>query len=392
MRKSKKRRGRGEGSIYQRESDGRWVGSVVVGYSAATGRPKRKVVYGDTKEEAQAKLDALRGKVTAGIADGDKMRLSIAIDFWLSGQVKPHADEATYRLYQQRIRDHILPRLGHQPVAAISPFMVQAWDEELERQGCTSNLRKNCAKLLRRCLDQCVKYGYIRTNPAREQRLPRSRAKEIHPLTAEQVGRFLAVASGHRLAALWLLALDSGMRQGEMLALEWADVDLAGGAVSVKKSIRTEKGGVTRVKETKTPAGRRRIRLTPRTLEALAARRRLIGGRLVFGTPGRGKRRGEERYLRKNAVLATFHILLAKAGVPKVRFHDLRHTHATLALAETKNIKAVSSRLGHGDITITLNVYAHYLPAHEDEYVAAMEKLLQPPLPLPPPEMDRGSE
>jgi len=174
------------------------------------------------------------------------------------------------------------------------------------------------------------------------------------------------------------------MREGEMLALEWADVDFAAGAVNVKKSIRTEKGGVTRVKETKTPAGRRRIRLTARTLEALAARRRLNGGRLVFGTPGRGKRRGEERYPRKNAVLATFQLLLTKAGLPKVRFHDLRHTHATLALAETKNIKAVSSRLGHGDITLTLNVYAHYLPAHEDEYVAAMEKLLQPTQPPPP--------
>ena len=389
MRKTKKRRGRGESSIYYRKSDGRWVGAVVVSYNAETGKPRRKVVYGKTKDEVQTALDELRGKVKAGLADGDSLPLRRPIDFWLSGQVKPHADEATYRLYQQRIRDHILPQLGGHPVAAITPYMVQAWNEELERQGCTPNLRKNCAKLLRRCLDQCVKYGYIRTNPAREQRLPRSRAKDIHPLDADQVQRFLAVAGGHRLAALWLLALDSGMRQGEMLALEWADVDFASGAVSVKKSIRTEKGGVTRVKETKTPAGRRRIRLTPRTLEALAVRHRLIGGRLVFGTPGRGKRHGEERYLRKNAVLATFHLLLAKGGLPKVRFHDLRHTHATLALAETKNIKAVSSRLGHGDITITLNVYTHYLPAHEDEYVAAMEKLLQKPL---QPDMDKGSE
>ena len=388
MRNTKKRRGRGEGSIYPRKSDGRWVGSVVVGYKADTGRPIRKVVYGATKEEAQAALDELRGKVKAGVADSEKLPLRHALDFWLSGQIKPHADEATYRLYQQRIRDHILPTLGHHPVAAISPYVIQAWNEDLERQGCTPNLRKNFAKLLRRCLDQCVKFGYIRTNPAREQRLPRSHSKEINPLSADQTVRFLAVAAGHRLAALWLLALDSGMRQGEMLALEWADVDFVAGAVNVKKSIRTEKGGVTRVKETKTPAGRRRIRLTARTLEALAARRRLNGGRLVFGTPGRGKRHGEERYLRKNAVLATFHLLLAKAGLPKIRFHDLRHTHATLALAETKNIKAVSSRLGHGDITLTLNVYAHYLPAHEDEYVAAMEKLLQPSAPA----MNTGTE
>ena len=341
MRNTKKRRGRGEGSIYQRDSDNRWVGSVVVGYKADTGRPVRKVVYGATKEEVQTALDELRGKVKAGVGDGDKLPLRHALDFWLSGQIKPHADEATYRLYQQRIRDHILPTLGHHPIAAISPYVIQAWNEDLECRGCTPYLRKNCAKLLRRCLDQCVKFGYIRTNPG-EQRLPRSHSKEINPLSADQTVRFLAVAAGHRLAALWLLALDSGMRQGEMLALEWADVDFVAGAVNVKKSIRTEKGGVTRVKETKTPAGRRRVRLTARTLEALAARRRLNGGRLVFGTPGRGNNRhgGIGATLRKNAVLATFHLLLAKAGIPKIRFHDLRHTHATLALAETKNVKA----------------------------------------------------
>jgi integrase len=379
MRKTKTRRGRGEGSIYFRESDGRWVGSVVVGYSAETGRPLRRNVYGATKEEALEKLDALRGKVKAGAADGDKLPFRNAIDFWLAGQVKPHADEATYRLYQQRIRDHILPHLGHIAVAALNPYLIQNWGEELERQGCTPNLRKNCSKLLRRCLDQCVEFGFIRSNPARKLRLPRAHAHEIRPLDADQVKRFLAVAEGHRLAALWLLALDSGMRQGEMLALEWSDVDFDAGVVSVTKSIRTEKGGATRVKEVKTKAGRRRIRLTRRTLEALAERRQRSEGRLVFGTPGRGRRRGEERYLRKNAVLATFRRLLAKAGLPTVRFHDLRHTHATLALAATKNIKAVSSRLGHGDITVTLNVYAHYLPAHEDEYVTAMEKMLQRP-------------
>ena len=183
MRKSKKRRGRGEASIYQRKSDGRWVGAIVVGYNAETGKPRRKVVYGKTKEEVQAALDELRGKVKAGLADGDSLPLRRAIDFWLSGQVKPHADEATYRLYQQRIRDHILPQLGGHPVAAITPYMVQAWNEELERQGCTPNLRKNCAKLLRRCLDQCVKYGYIRTNPAASNAYPARTPKTFTPST-----------------------------------------------------------------------------------------------------------------------------------------------------------------------------------------------------------------
>ena len=378
MRKSKKRRGRGEGSIYYRESDGRWVGAVVVGYAADTGRPIRKVVYGDTKQQVQDALDELRQKAKAGEDKGEALPLRHAMEFWLDCHIKPKVDPATHRLYQQLIRDHITPRLGHMPVARITPFMVKDWFDNLEAKGHTANLRQRCGKLLRACLDHCVDFGYVRTNPAKKLTLPRGSPKEMHPLDAGQAARFLAVAVTHRLAALWLLALDSGMRQGEMLALTWPDIEFEAGTVSVTKSVRTEKKGEARVKEVKTKASRRRIRLTKRTLGVLKARKEAHGGRLVFGTPGRGARRGQERYLRKNAVLATFRRLLARAGLPMIRFHDLRHTHATLALAATKNVKAVSARLGHADIAVTLNVYAHYLPLHEEEYVAAVEKLLEP--------------
>ncbi len=213
-------------------------------------------------------------------------------------------------------------------------------------------------------------------------KLPRVRTDEMRPLTAAEIVRFLAVAARHRLAALWLLALDSGMRQGEMLALAWPDVDFATGTVSVTKSVRTGDRAGPRVKEVKTKAARRRIRLTQRTLEALAAHRKRTPGSLVFSTTGRGRHRGEARHLNKANVRKSFHLLLRKAGLPTIRFHDLRHTHATLALQATKNVKAVSARLGHADIRVTLNTYAHFLPIMEEEYVAAMEQLLEPPPPV----------
>lgn len=235
MRKTKKRRGRGEGSIYQRESDGRWVGSVVVGYDATNGRPLRKNVYGTTKEEAQEKLDELRRKVKAGEPDGEALLFRNALEFW-TGDVRCRVDARTVALYRQRVKDHILPHLGHYPVARITPFMVSAWLEELEKKGASAALRAECLKLVRRSLTQCVDYGYLKTNPAKKVSMPRKERREIHPLDADQVRRFLAVARRHRLGALWLLALDSGMRMGEMLALLWEDVDWEAGTVSVTSS------------------------------------------------------------------------------------------------------------------------------------------------------------
>jgi len=339
MRNTKRRRGRGEGSIYQRESDGRWVGSVVVGYSAE-GKPRRKVVYGDTKEEAQRLLNDLLQRAGAGEADAGKRPLRSVLDFWLDCNVKARVDPATYALHKQRVTDYILPHLGHYAVAALNEYMVRTWYEDLEKAGCSLDLRNKCGQLLRRCLDKCVGDGDIKTNPTRKLSLPRAVAEEMHPLDADQARAFLAVAGRHRLAALWLLALDSGMRQGEILALTWPDVDFAAGVVSVTKSVRTGDKGAARVKEVKTRASRRRIRLTRRTLDALAAHRKHCRGPLVFSTPGRAAHHGQPRYLNKANLTKSFRLLLRKAGLPKVRFHDLRHTHATFALQATKNIKA----------------------------------------------------
>ena len=380
MRKTKKRRGRGEGSIYQRESDGRWVGSVVIGYNAE-GKPRRKVVYGDTKEEAQRLLHDLLQKVQTGEADRGEVLLKGKLDWWLDCNVKARVDPATYALHKQRVTDYILPYLGHYPVAALNEFMVRTWYEDLAKAGCSSDLRNKCGQLLRRCLDKCVSDGDIKTNPTRKLCLPRVIAEEMHPLDAEQARAFLAVASRHRRAALWLLALDSGMRQGEILALTWADVDFANGVISVTKSVRTGDKGAARVKEVKTKASRRRIRVTHRTLDALTALRKQSRGPLVFAKSTRAAHHGQPRHINKANLIRSFRLLLHQAGLPKVRFHDLRHTHATFALQATKNIKAVSARLGHADVRVTLNTYAHYLPLMEEEYVSAMETLLKTPAP-----------
>jgi integrase len=262
-KKRKKGRSRkGTGSVYQRP-DGRWVGAIVVGYRPDSGNPIRKKVYGDTREEAEDKLAELQKKRR----DGDNLnagdtKLRFLLDFWVDGKVKPKVDPTTYLLIKQQIADFILPDLGGRAVAALTEFQIKEWYDALEARGVSAFMRNRSGAHLRRCLDYAVRLRYVRHNVARELALPRLQSEDMHPLDESQVKRFLAVAEGHRLYPLWLLALDTGMRMGEIIALEWADVDMEAGTVSVTKSARTcAKGGV-RVKDVKTKASRRRIKLT----------------------------------------------------------------------------------------------------------------------------------
>ncbi len=368
----KHRRGRNEGSLYQR-GDGRWTGSIVVGYHPETGNPRRKVVYGATKEEARQKLLDLQQKYQAGLLEAATMSLKVCLELWL--------DTGTYAQYKQRADDYIVPHLGHMALGKLTPFMISQWYLDLEKAGQSADTRNKVGQILRRCLKHAVGYGLLRDNVAMKVPLPRVDVEEMHPLDENQVKRFLAVARKNRRYPLYLLALDTGMRLGEIVALEWTDIDFTTGVVSITKSVRSGEKGGARLKDVKTKASRRRIRLSRRTLDALAEYRPTVSGKLIFPVRKKGPSRPGGGYLDKTNVRRAFHRLLSQAGLPQIRFHDLRHTHATLALLKTKNIKAVSARLGHADIRVTLDTYAHYLPAMEDELVAAMEDLLTPAAP-----------
>lgn len=374
---SKKRRGRGEGSIYQRD-DGLWVASIVVGYSSQTGTARRKVRYGRTKQEAQNKLLDLQHKSLAGQLGAETTTLKACLDFWLESVVRVKVDPGTHALYQQRANDYIIPHLGHIHLSKITPLVLSQWYQDLEKEGRSADLRNKVGQLLRRCLRHAVSYGLLHDNVAMKLPLPRVLTEEMHPLDEDQVRQLLRIAARNRLYPLYLLAIDSGMRQGEIIALEWTDIDFEKSTVSITKSARSGGKGGVRIKEVKTRASRRRIQITRRTLDALVAHRAKSRGALVFSNC-RGK------HMLKSSLRLAFKRLLDAAGLPVIRFHDLRHTHATLALLKTKNIKAVSARLGHADIRVTLETYAHYLPVMEAELVAAMEDVLCSALPTSEP-------
>ena len=363
------RRGRGEGSIYRRR-DGRWCTSVSVGYSDTGGR-RRRTVYGATKAEVQDKLRQLTTEVAAGLpVETQKVTVGEFLDRWLRS-IKQSVAPGTHERYSCTIRNQIKPHLGGIRLTRLEPVHVEQFYVTLQEQGGSARSIQLAGVTLGAALDHAVQVRLVAYNAARGISKPRVAKTEMHVWDADQVAKFLAATKQDRLHAMYVVALACGVRQGELFALTWADIDLDGAFLTVQRSLE-ELGGKLRVKEPKTGRGRR-IDLPRFVVRALQDHRRamLAEGNIsgpVFCAPGGG-------HLRKgNVYRRSFKPLVEAAGVPLIRFHDMRHTSATILLLAGENVKVVSERLGHANIKITLDTYAHVLPTMQR---AAAEKLDQ---------------
>jgi len=374
------RRGRGEGSIYQRK-DGLWCAQITTGYDSQ-GKQKRKTVYGATKKEVQNKLLKLQNRKVDGLLVESDMPLRVFFDFWLSS-VKSKISIATYERYEQHVRLDISPKLGRILVAKLSPFQIGQFYRELTDEGASASKQKRVGKCLRQGLRQAVILGILPNNPAERVSLPRASSKEIQPLTSNQVGVFLREVKSDRLCPLYLLALDSGMRQGELLALEWSDIDWDRFEISVTKSLSERKNKFLAVKEVKTKASRRRVRIDEITLKKLRQHHEQMkkeghGSRVVFCNRSGGYLR------RRNLHVLSFQKILKRVRekwegpepFPSLRFHDLRHTCATLLLLANVHPKIVSERLGHSRIQVTLDTYSHVFPTMQEQATGALHPFL----------------
>lgn len=276
------------------------------------------------------------------------------------------------------MRLHAIPIIGKTPLAKLSAQHLQALYARKLAEGLSPTTVQHLHEVLHRALNRAVRLGVVYRNVADMVDPPRMSHHEMATLTEEQSRILLDVAAGERLEALYILALTTGMRQGEMLALKWHDVDLDGATLQVRRNLQNV-GGVYSIVEPKTKSGRRRIALPAVTAEALCAhqarqeteRRQASEGweenDLVFpntiGRPLDGM----------NLIKYWFRPLLKRAGLPLIRFHGLRHTAATLLLGQGVNVKVVSEMLGHADVSITLRVYAHVMPHMQQQAADAMD-------------------
>ncbi len=365
------RRGRGEGSIYQR-SDGLWVATISVGYGT-NGKRRRKTVYGKTKGESQEKLRKVAGEVAAGRPiEAQKITIANHLDRWLRA-IKQSVAPATHDRYESSIKHQLKPQIGGIRLAKLEPAHVEQLYLDLRDAGCSPRSIQLAGITLGAALKHAVRVRLIPFNPAQGIAKPRVPRKELSVWNSDQVAVFLKATEGDRLHAMYVVELASGLRQGELFALEWPDIDFDKCRLTVSRSLEELRGKV-RIKEPKTGRGRQIV--MPRfSMKALREHRKsmLAEGNIagaVFCAPEGG-------HLRKgNVYRRSFMPLVKSAGVPKIRFHDLRHTHATLLLLAGENVKVVSERLGHANVKVTLDTYAHVLPSMQKAAADKLQRLL----------------
>lgn len=372
---SRKRRGNGEGSIYQR-ADETWCATISVGYDNQ-GKRKRRTIFGESKQDVQNKLAKLANEV-AHQRDIEPQRIKLGeyLDRWLQDSAKPRVRETTHANYAGVIKNHIKPHLGGVPLAKLTAFQIQGLYACLEQAGKSAETIRLVHAVLHRALKQAVRWRLIPFNMAADVDRPKAVQTDISPLTADQVNDLLKAARGNRLEAIYVLAVTAGMRLGELLGLQWSDIDLKGKAVMVQHSLQ-ELNGKLKLAEPKTARGRRRIDLPQMAIDALVRHRArllkegLAGVLWVFPNASGGPWRRSHFHFNE------YKPLLKRANLPDIRFHDLRHTSATLLLSQGVHPKVVQERLGHSQISVTLDTYSHVLPTMQLEAAGKFDQMLQ---------------
>lgn len=375
------RRGHNEGSIYQRESDGLWVANVSLG-RGPDGKRKRKPIYGKTRKEVAEKLKAVLRDQQLGILPlvTERQTTGQFLERWLKEAVRPTIRASTYAAYEWRVRVHLIPSLGRIPLQQLSPQHVQSFINHKLEAGLSAHTVADIHGILRHALSQAVKWNLVPRNVATLVDKPRFQQPQMKYLTPEQAKSLLLAVKGDRLEALYTVAVPLGLRRGEMLGLKWDDVDFDKGLLHVRRSLQRLDGKLQFV-EPKTRSSRRSINLPQVCISALKAHRirqleeRLLAGDrwqehgLVFptgiGTPY------EPDNLKRHLVR-----MLDRAGLPHVRIHDLRHTAASLMLAQGIQPKVISEILGHSRIGVTLDIYGHLYEPARQEAADKMDQLL----------------
>ena len=353
----------GEGSVFLRK-DGRWEGRIVVGYHD-NGNPKTKNVTAKTQAECKEKLQVLKekcGRTTDRLKPD--MPFGDWIDFWYQNFSKPKIRPTTQECYENRIYNHIIPEIGKIPLCKLTQNDLQQFYARLKKggrrrltefygEGLSDRMVRSCHTSCRTALEKAVTEGLITANPAIGCRLPPKKAKEMQVLTQDEIQRFLIQAHEEGYYEFFLLELTTGMRRGEILGLQWKDLNFSTGELHIRRQV-VKKGAQTLISKPKTKSSIRTLILPPDMLDILAEHKKNATCEWVFPSP---VKEGEPR--NPASLYGKFQKILKRAQCKKVRFHDLRHTFATMALENGMDIKTLSAMIGHISAETTLNIYSH---------------------------------
>ncbi len=340
----------------------------------------RRTLYGGSRKEvADALVEKIHERNTGNIVYDDDLNFGEFLGRWLDG-ARHTVKATTWEAYERVIRNHINPSLGRVKLGKLSPGMIQAYYSQKLAEGMSAASVRPQHAVIRRSLAQAQRWQFVRTNPADAVDPPMPRSREMRPLDAAQARAFLDAARGERYEALFVLAISTGMRIGELLGLKWSDVDFDAGSLRVARTLSTAKTG-PRYTTPKSGKGRN-IKLPAIAIAALRTHRAQQNAqRLALGDAWRDEglifaaRNGSSLDF-TNITRDHFAPLLKSAGLPPIRFHDLRHTTATLLLSQGTHPKFVQELLGHASVAMTIDRYSHVLPGMGDATARALDAVL----------------
>lgn len=378
-----KRRANGEGSIRKRK-DGRWEGRYTVGRDPKTGKQIFKNVLGKTQAEVKAKLEkAIQESRGLDIVKAQSYTVGQWLDVWFEYYAKVKVRPSSHKTYQGYIKNHIKPRIGNVPLTKLTTLDLQVMYQELlakgrvdriesqhQPKGLSAKTVRNLNQIISSAMKLAIQQKLISSNPADGCALPRIEHKEMKTLSLDQLAAFLNEAKRTGTFALYYIDLATGLRRGELLGLKWQDIDLDSGVIHVRRQVGCINGKVQEA-PLKTKNAYRNISIGADAVSILREKKKQDGGRsaYVFPSPTGGP-------MSPDSVLHMLHRVLERAGLPELRFHDLRHTFATLALQNGVDIKTVSGMLGHFSAEFTLDTYAHVTTAAQRRAANTMGNVL----------------
>lgn len=366
------RRARNEGTAFYSESKACWIGRVVVGLQP-NGKPKYREVGGQTQAEVLRKMKKVEADAGAGRLDVDGMTFAKFIDHWLNNVSKPSVEATTWDSYERCVRLHLVPRLGGIKLAELRPLHVEKFFADMQKDGVSGGNAKKISEVLGTALEHAVRVDVMRSNPAASVPKPKTAAIEILPFTVDEIAAIRKQATGHRLEALFALAIGTGAREGELLALGWEHVNFEAGTIHVQRTLATVENAFV-LKKPKSTRANRVIELPSFAVELLAAHRKAMvaqgNGRAatIFCT-----RKGNP-IARTNFVRKVHMPLLEAAGVPYRKFHTFRHTHVSELLHRGESVVDVARRIGDRPEVI-LKTYAKFIPGNGARIASRLQEM-----------------
>ena len=376
-----KRRANGEGNIRKRK-DGRWEGRYTAGRDPGSGKAIYKNVLGKTQAEVKEKLArAIEDNKGLDIVKAGQYTVGQWMDVLFENYAKIKVRPSSHKTYKGYIENHIKPTLGKIPLSKLTTLEVQALYRKLltsgrverteskqQPKGLSAKTVQNINQVISSAMELAKRQKLISCNPTDGCALPKVEHQEMKTLTADQLAAFFREAKNSGVFEMYYLELATGLRRGELLGLKWGDINLETSTIQIKRQIARINGEVVEA-PLKTKNSYRTLSIGTDAVEILRDQRSKSAGEYVFPSPNGGP-------ISPDSVLHMLHRVLERAGLPKIRFHDFRHTFSTLALQNGVDIKTVSGMLGHYSAGFTLDTYAHVTTAAQKEAAKTIDNLL----------------